>query len=89
VVSAKRVDANQPEIVAALRQAGCSVQHLHEVGRGCVDLMVGYRGHTYCLEVKSEKGKLTPAEAGWHDEWKGHVAIVHTVDEALDVVRAI
>ena len=79
----KRVDANQPEIVAALRHAGCSVQHLHEIGRGCGDILVGYRGRNYCLEIKSAKGKLTPAEAEWHRDWQGHIAIIRTIREAL------
>ena len=89
VMPPKRVDANQPEIVAALRKAGCSVQHLHELGRGCPDLLVGYRGQNYCLELKSEKGTLTDAERDWHWNWNGKVAIVRTVDEALAAVGAI
>lgn len=31
---AARVDQNQAEIVAALRKAGASVQHLHTIGKG-------------------------------------------------------
>ena len=90
VSSPKRVDANQPEIVAALRQAGCSVQYLHELGRGCPDIVVGYRGRNYLLEIKSsDKAKMTPQEAWWHDEWRGQVARVDTVDEALAAVEAI
>ena len=42
-MSAARVDANQPEIVKALRGVGATVQHLHKVGQGCPDLMVGWR----------------------------------------------
>jgi len=85
----KRIDANQPEIVAALRKAGCCVEHLHEIGRGCPDLAVGFRGHNYFLEIKSEKGTLTIAETYWHNAWQGQVAIVRTVDEALAAVGAI
>lgn len=32
-----RVDANQSEVVAALRAVGATVQHLHMVGGGCPD----------------------------------------------------
>jgi hypothetical protein len=35
--TASRVDANQPEIVAALRKCGATVQHLHQVGHGARD----------------------------------------------------
>jgi len=90
VVSAKRVDANQPEIVAALRQCGATVQHLHELGQGCPDIVVGYRGLNYLLEIKSsEKATMTRVEEWWHEEWKGQVARVDTVDEALEAVGAI
>lgn len=89
-MSAKRVDANQPEIVAALRKAGCSVQHLHELGQGCPDVVVGCRGRNYLLEIKSSStAKMTPLERWWHDEWKGQVARVDTVDEALAAVGVI
>ena len=87
-LSPKRVDTNQSEIVAALRQAGCTVQHLHELGQGCPDIVVGCRGRNYLLEIKSSsEAKLTPHELWWHKVWKGQVARVDTVDEALAVVR--
>lgn len=38
---AAKVDKNQPEIVEALRAEGAVVQHLHAVGVGCPDLLVG------------------------------------------------
>lgn len=38
-----RVDANQPEIVRALRDIGASVVSLANVGQGCGDILVGYK----------------------------------------------
>lgn len=38
---AARLDRNQPEIVEALRNAGCTVQSLAAVGCGVTDLLVG------------------------------------------------
>ena len=38
---AKRVDQNQKDVVKALRDSGAYVFHLHEVGQGCPDLLVG------------------------------------------------
>ncbi|GAG20217.1 unnamed protein product, partial [marine sediment metagenome] len=64
------------------------VEHLHMIGRGCPDILVGRGGYNYLLEIKSEKGALTPAEAEWHGLWRGQVAIVRTIDEALDAVGA-
>ena len=88
---AAKVDDNQAEIVAALRRAGCSVCILSGVGNGCPDLSVGLRGVTYLLEVKDgskcpSKRRLTAGEQQWHEKWRGHVAVVNSVDDALDAV---
>ena len=86
---AAKVDANQAEIVEALRQVGASVVVLSRVGQGCADLSAGFRGQNYFLEVKTEKGKLTPSEIEFMEMWRGHYAIVRTVDEALRAIGAI
>lgn len=52
---AARRDANEPAIVEALRAAGASVEIIGE-GEGRPDLMVGYRGNTFHLEVKNPLG---------------------------------
>ena len=83
-----RADEHQPEIVEALRAAGATVQHLHMVGRGCPDIVVGYQNFNYLLEIKSADGKLTFSEGEWHLDWQGQVAIVRTIDEALDAIGA-
>ena len=85
---AAAVDANQPEIVKALRDVGASVQHLHTVGKGCPDIAVGFRGKNYLLEIKDGSKppsgrKLTTDEAEWHLKWGGAVSIVNTTNEAL------
>lgn len=90
----KRVDANQAAVVDALRRCGCSVQVLSDVGKGCVDIMVGRLGVTYCLEIKDgsqppSKRKLTPDELEWHANWKGHAVVVESVEDALKEVGAI
>ena len=86
----KRVDVNQAEIVAALRGVpGVTVTCTHMVGHGFADLVVGRKGKTFLLEIKSKKGKLTAAEMWWHRAWQGHIAIVRTVDEALAAVGVI
>ena len=85
---AARIDVNQPDIVEALRKAGATVQPLHTVGKGCPDLLVGWRGLNLLIEVKNGKlsqsrRKLTPDEARWCSEWKG---IVHIVTDAAQAV---
>lgn len=88
---AKRVDKNQSAIVAALRQAGCTVQVLSTVGKGCPDIAVGRHGRNYFLEIKDgslppSARKLTPDEARWHASWDGHAAVVESVEDALAAV---
>lgn len=83
-----RVDANQAEIVDVLRRAGRSVTVTSALGRGFPDIVAGHHGHTYLLEVKDprqppSKQRLTEDETKWHMEWRGHVAIVRTAEEAL------
>lgn len=89
-----RVDENQRQIVAALRQAGASVQHLHAVGQGCPDILVGFRGANHLLELKdgskppSARG-LTDAQLRWHSIWQGQVAIAEDEMQALRIIGAI
>lgn len=78
-----KVDQNQQEIIATLRQIGASVYPLHFAGRGCPDLMAGFRGRNYLLEVKTERGTVSAAQAAFHLSWRGHVAVVRTPREAL------
>ncbi len=87
------VDKNQPVIVAMLRQVGAQVQHLHAVGQGCPDLLVGFRGANFLLEIKDgdkppSARKLTPAQHVWHTIWPGQVDVVKNIDEALKAIGA-
>ena len=88
---ARKVDANQAQIVGALRDVGASVQPLHTVGKGCPDLAVGFKGRNYFLEAKDgslspSRRKLTPDQEEWHRTWRGHVVVVNSVDEALTAI---
>ena len=88
---AAKVDDNQKEIVKALRTLGCSVQHLHNVGAGCPDLLVGYKGFNILLEVKDgnkspSQQKLTPDQVIWHRDWRGHVNVVNSSEQAIIAV---
>lgn len=90
----KKVDSNQTRVVKALRDLGATVQHLHAVGKGCPDLLVGYKGSNYLLEVKDggkpeSQRKLTPDQVIWHYDWKGQVAIVTNPQEAIDKILSM
>jgi hypothetical protein len=91
---ANKIDANQNDIVAALRKAGATVRIISQ-GEGIPDLLVGFRGETALLEVKDgdkppSARKLTTAEQKFFDEWTGGVCIVvESVEDALEVLEAL
>ncbi len=80
--AAKRRDALEPDLLAALHAAGVQTWQLH--GTGLPDLLCA-RGtppnvRFYVLEVKSAAGKLTAAQEGI--PWP----VVRSVSEAFDVL---
>ena len=88
---ASRVDDNQAQIVAELRQCGVTVQHLHIVGQGCPDIMCGWMGRNYTFEIKDHdkapsRRRLTEDEEDWHKEWGGQVDVILATEDALKVM---
>lgn len=88
---AARVDANQTQIVEALRAAGASVE---VIGRP-VDLLVGFRGRTILLEVKNPDSRYGRAganknQADFRSAWRGDVVtLADGPDGALRAIGAI
>lgn len=80
---AARVDENQVAIVAALRKAGATVQHLHKVGAGCPDLLVGFKCENYLIECKLPGKSPNKLQKEWHAGWRGNSFIAHTPEAAL------
>lgn len=95
----RRVDANQAEIVADLRAIGATVLHLHELGKGAPDILIGFRGANYLLEIKMKtagilkvvitKSRLSPKQRDWHERWAGQVAVIWSIEEALDIMGVV
>ena len=86
-----RTDKNHKEIADHFRFLGASVQPTHTIGKGFPDMVVGYMGHNYLIEVKDEnkcpsKQKLTEHEQRFFDNWQGRV---HVVKNLQDVRRLI
>ncbi len=80
---AKKRDANEPEIVDALQKAGCYVHRLDDP----VDLLVSKPGgKVFQIEVKTPKGKLTPAQVDYIADSHAPVHVVTSPEEALEVV---
>lgn len=90
---AAKVDRNHGEVVEALRSAGCSVQSLATVGRGCPDLLVGYAGMWLLFEVKDgtkspSRRRLTPDQEEWIKASRGGpVWLITSIHEALDALE--
>jgi len=82
----KKVDANQAEIVTALRKAGCRVLSLAPMGKNVADLLVSYRGQLYLLEVKMPAAAIRDDQVAWLNEWGG--TLVRGPIEALRAVGA-
>jgi hypothetical protein len=79
-------DGNQAEIVEAWQKAGAKVIHLDDVRDGCPDKLVGYAGHNWLAEIKTEDGKLTPAQVEFFQTWPGQKAVVHSIEEGLAMI---
>lgn len=70
----------------ALRLAGCFVQSLAGVGKGCADILVGNDGRWYLIEVKDgskppSQRKLTDDEIKWHRKANQHAPVWIVYDE--------
>ena len=88
----KRTDRNHSEIINALRKIpNLSVFSTHEVGKGFPDIVIGYKGINYLIEIKDgnkppSARKLTNAELQFHSNWKGQIKIVNNFDELLNIL---
>jgi len=87
---AARIDANQPEIVKALRKIpGVTVQLDMD------DILVGYKGVNYWYEIKDpkklfkndgtfNKGEIKPSQEKLIENWMGHYKIAWSLDMILE-----
>lgn len=81
--SARR-DSNESDIIDTLRAAGCTVKALS--AKSIPDLLVGYNGANYLLEVKMPKNDLTDDQITFFETWEGQCVVVRTPEEALKAV---
>jgi hypothetical protein len=84
-----KIDKNQHDVVLALRKAGAKVLILSDLGKGCPDLAVGFRGNLILMEVKAKGGRLTPDELFFYDNWCEYMVVVYSVEDALKAVGVI
>ena len=89
---AARIDANQNEIVAALRGIpGCKVAITSALGHGFPDIVVGWMSNNYLIEIKDSdkppsKRRLTPDEKKFHEQWAGQIDIAETFEDCLRII---
>ena len=84
---AARVDANQEQIVSALRGAGA---YVWIIGLP-VDLLVGYKNHTFLVEIKTNsKKRLTKLQADFFENWSGStLARIDSPEAALRMIGVV
>lgn len=90
---AAKVDANQPDIVEALRKMGFTVEDDHD------DILVGTQGRTFWYEIKNpdraaskKTGKALESRKQKSQKrieatWRGHYKIVCSLDEILADIK--
>lgn len=88
----RKVDDNQKKLVKQIRKCGISVLHLHTVGKGCPDLLLGAGKINKLVEVKDPKKppsqrKLTEDEKCFHESWNGQVDVVENIDDVLKLFQ--
>lgn len=91
--TAARTDANQKEIVTALRKIGCYVLPTHQL-KSAFDLLVAYRGKLFIMEIKDgtkppSQRRLTPGEMKCKKDVESAGAkywVIDSVDAAIALV---
>jgi len=94
VREARRVDANQQEIVNTLRDCCCVVEVTSDVGRGFPDLVVRTpRGSVYLVEVKDgakrpSEQALTDAQVAFSRRWGDSYRVIKTRSQAIALAQS-
>jgi hypothetical protein len=72
---------------------GLSIKVLSDVGDGFTDVVIGYIGVNYLVEIKNGSC-LTPPQKNFHGiggdrpdlEWKGQKAVANSLEEVFDII---
>lgn len=86
IYSTGRRDESEAAVIRALRAGGATVYQLS--ARDVPDLLVGYRGVTRLVEVKTDRAKLRPGQAAFALRWLGAPPVVcRTAPQAVALLR--
>ena len=82
---AARTDANQTEIVEALRKSGWYVLIVSKL-KNCCDVIASKKGRTVAIEIKDgnkapSERRLTKGELKFKDEWQGEYALIEKIED--------
>ena len=58
-------------------------------GEGEPDLLIGYKGKLYLIEMKQEGGRLSPLQKAIHAEWRRAGIEVHVARSLEEVVEVL
>ena len=73
-------DANEKEIVTELEAHGFTVARLDVPA----DLLAGYAGRDYLIEVKMPKATLTGPQTIFYESWRGSKTILRSIEGARE-----
>ena len=84
-----RTDKNQEELIKAIQAIGGTVIILAARKKGTPDLLVGFRGVNYLIEVKTDKGVLGDAQKQFLRDWRGQVNVARNLEDVLRIIGAL
>jgi hypothetical protein len=83
-------DSNHKAIVAALTYHGAIVADMGNAGGGIPDLLCGFRGVLFLVEVKTATGALSAKQREFFDAWTEYPALVlRSPDDVFDVMEVL
>jgi hypothetical protein len=93
----RKVDANQAEVVLALRTLGVEVLDLTAVGGGCPDILCLFGNSLFFVEIKKpfgpkggDESKWTPAQKKFRLRWeRAPMFVLRTTQDAVDLVNCL
>lgn len=83
---AAKTDDNHLDIKHRFKKYGASVADTAGAGEGFPDLVIGFKGANFLVEVKDgskamSEQKLTKPQVRFHREWSGQVIIINSVEQ--------
>ena len=84
------IDKNQAYIIEGLHVVGASTLRLNSLGGGVFDILIGYNGRNYLMEIKnpctSHGQGLSPEQMEFQKHWNGGCFVCRTLEEVFLVL---